>query len=235
MSQIYNVYCDESCHLENDGHLSMVLGATWCPLEKTKEISSRISEIKKKNHLNDNFEIKWTKVSPSKKINFYMDIIDYFFDDDDLHYRCLIIPDKEKIDHHNFKQTHDEWYYKMYFNTLKSILNPRNKYRIYIDIKDTRGAEKIRKLREFLHNNFYDFDRNIIERMQLVRSHESKLLQVCDLLNGAVCYLNRGLKENKGKMEIIKRIKERSGYSLNKTTLYKEEKFNIFVWSPLDS
>ena len=35
MSTTYNVYCDESCHLENDGQKAMVLGAIWCPLEKT--------------------------------------------------------------------------------------------------------------------------------------------------------------------------------------------------------
>jgi len=26
MSEIFNIYCDESCHLENDGRNAMVLG-----------------------------------------------------------------------------------------------------------------------------------------------------------------------------------------------------------------
>ena len=34
MSQIFNIYCDESCHLENDREKAMVLGAVWCPVEK---------------------------------------------------------------------------------------------------------------------------------------------------------------------------------------------------------
>ena len=38
MSQPYNVYCDESCHLEHDRQSIMVLGAVWCPLEKTRAI-----------------------------------------------------------------------------------------------------------------------------------------------------------------------------------------------------
>ncbi|WP_354625811.1 hypothetical protein [Psychromonas sp. MME2] len=42
MSKIYNVYCDESCHLENDGIKSMSLGAMWCPLDKRAEIAKRI-------------------------------------------------------------------------------------------------------------------------------------------------------------------------------------------------
>ena len=39
MTGIFNVYCDESCHLENDHQKAMVMGAIWCPLEKTREIS----------------------------------------------------------------------------------------------------------------------------------------------------------------------------------------------------
>lgn len=31
MSEFFNIYCDESCHLENDGQKSMVLGAVSCP------------------------------------------------------------------------------------------------------------------------------------------------------------------------------------------------------------
>ncbi len=39
MTQTYNVYCDESCHLEGDHQPAMVLGAVWCPLERTPDIS----------------------------------------------------------------------------------------------------------------------------------------------------------------------------------------------------
>ena len=35
---IFNIYCDESCHLPNDGQTIMTLGLIWCPLDKTREI-----------------------------------------------------------------------------------------------------------------------------------------------------------------------------------------------------
>jgi hypothetical protein len=235
MSQIYNVYCDESCHLERDSQAAMIIGAIWCPLDEIKIVSTRIREIKRKHNLSSRFEIKWTKVSPSKKIDFYLDIVDYFFDNDDLHYRCLVVPDKTKLSHDIFEQTHDEWYYKIYFTMLKVILNPKDIYRIYLDIKDTRGGEKVKKLREVLSNSLYDFNRQIVNEMQLIRSHEAELLQLCDLLNGAMGYLNRNLSENKGKIKVIERLQERSGYFLNKSTLYREEKFNIFIWEASQS
>ena len=62
MSRIFNVYCDESCHLENDGQSAMVLGAVWCPLDKRHEIVCRLREIKQKHGLAPDFEVKWTPI-----------------------------------------------------------------------------------------------------------------------------------------------------------------------------
>ncbi|MBD3386156.1 DUF3800 domain-containing protein [candidate division KSB1 bacterium] len=230
MSEIFNIYCDESCHLENDRQRAMVLGAVWCPLDKRKEIAVRLREIKKKHGLSASFEIKWTKVSPAKE-EFYLELIDYFFDDDDLCFRALIVPDKTKLNHKAFPgQDHDKWYYKMYFDMLKVIFDPQSRYRIYIDIKDTRGAEKIANLHDILCNNMYDFSRRVIERLQLVQSHEIEQLQLADLLIGAISYLNRGLQNNTAKLAIIQRMQQRSGYSLTKTTLLREKKVNLFRW-----
>jgi len=36
--EIFNVYCDESCHLENDHQKAMVLGAIWTPFQRCREI-----------------------------------------------------------------------------------------------------------------------------------------------------------------------------------------------------
>jgi hypothetical protein len=230
MPQIYNVYCDESCHLENDGHKAMVLGAVWCPEGKRREISDRLREIKCKHGLGAKFEIKWTKVSLSK-VQFYQDILDYFFDDDDLHFRGVIVPDKAQLDHLKFEQTHDDWYYKMYFTMLKTIFDPESSYRIYIDIKDTLGVRKVGKLHEVLCNNAMDFSRQMISRIQQVHSDEVEQLQLADLLIGSLSYFHRGLTTNKAKQQLIKRIQARSGYELTRTTLAREDKFNLLVWN----
>jgi len=231
MSTVYNVYCDESCHLENDRLIVMVLGALWCPLEKSREIGTRIREIKKRHGLTPNFEIKWTKVSPAKEA-FYIDILDYFLEDNNLHFRALIVPDKSKLRHEVYAQNHDVFYYKMFFNLLKVIFDPQDCYRIYFDIKDTNSSLRIAKLHDVLCNNVYDFERHIIKRLQTVRSHEVEQMQLVDLLAGTVSYANRGLYTSKAKSNLVKRLQERSGYSLNKTTLLRENKVNIFVWSP---
>ncbi len=225
----YNIYCDESCHLQNDKSKVMVLGAIWCLKEKREEVFKRIREIKTQHGLPESFEIKWNKVSPSK-MNFYLSVVDYFFDDDDLHFRALVVPDKSILDHGKFNQSHDDFYYKMYFDLLKVILNPLHSYNIYIDIKDTRSQEKVEKLTDVLRNNHYDYNHKIIKKIQQIRSHEAELMALADLLIGSVCYLNRNLTGSSAKRSIIKRIQDRSGYSLTHSTLFKEEKTNIFIW-----
>jgi len=194
-----------------------------------RDISIRIREIKGLHNMRAGFEIKWTKVSPAKT-DFYLDIVDYFFSERNLYFRGLIVPDKSRLQHEIYSQTHDEWYYKMYFDMLKVILSPEARYRIYLDIKDTRSAIKIAKLHNVLSNNLYDFSRNIIERVQTVRSHEVEILQLTDLLIGAISYINRGLSTSIAKQALIKRIQERSHYSLTLTTLLRENKFNLFRW-----
>jgi hypothetical protein len=120
----------------------------------------------------------------------------------------------------------------MYFTLLKVVFNPTDKYRIYLDIKDTKGTAKIRELKKILRNSLYDFNAEIVEGMQLIRSHESEILQICDLLDGAISYLHRNLSDNQAKNKIIERLQQRSHYQLKKSTLYKEEKINLLVWRP---
>ncbi len=227
----FNIYCDESCHLMHNTGKAMVFGAIWCPARKRHEAFKRIREIKVKHGFKPDFEIKWNKVSPAKA-DFYLNLIDYFFDDDDLHFRALVVPDKTALNHKAFNQDHDTFYYKMCFDLLKVILSPDCAYNIYIDIKDSRSRHKVEELHRVLRNNHYDFHDQIIKRIQQVHSNEVELLQITDLLVGAIGYLHRDLKENAGKIKLIERIRKRSGYSLLKSTLYKEEKMNIFVWKP---
>lgn len=229
MSQTFNVYCDESCHLENDHLQVMILGAVWCPLSKAREISKRLREIKVRHNKNVNSEMKWSKVSPGNK-QFYLDIIDYFFDDDDLHLRALLVPDKSKLQYHATAPSHDDWYYKLYFAMLEAVINPAASYRIYLDIKDTAGAQKTKNLHEVLCSHIEDVSCQIIERMQLVRSHHVDIMQITDLLIGAIGYANRGLSTNIAKEALVSRVRERSGYNLGKSTLPLESKVNLLVW-----
>lgn len=229
MREEFNIYCDESCHLEHDNQKAMVLGSIWCQKGLTQEVFERIRNLKSKHGLSHDFEIKWNKVSPAK-VDFYKDLIDFYFDDDDLHFRALVVPDKTVLDHKNHNQTHDDFYYKMYFDLLKVILDPQNSYYIYLDIKDTKSQQKVDKLKDVLRKSHYDYSHSIIKRIQQVHSHEVELIQLTDLLIGAISYIHRGLSDSKAKLQLIELIRNRSKYTLLSSTLIRESKMNLFIW-----
>lgn len=230
----YNVYCDESCHLQNDNSDVMGIGSIILPIKKLKEINQRIKEIKLQHGIPAYRELKWTSVSPSK-LSVYEALINYFFDNSDLCFRVIVIPEKNKLDHNRFNQTHDDWYYKMYFEMLKVIFDPKHHYDIYIDIKDSNSYQKATKLKEVCCNSVYDFSSKIIKKIQPIRSEEVQIMQLVDLLIGAIVFRNR-FSENddsrsNAKNKLVNLIKKRSGYELNRTTLLMEKKMNVFIWS----
>lgn len=226
----YNIYCDESCHLENDHKKIMVLGAIKCDKAYKKIIFNDIKHIKEKYNMNKLCEVKWTKVSPDK-IQMYRELVEYFFNNEHLFFRAVVV-DKTKLNHELYHQTHDEFYYKVYYQLLSRIIVPNKENYIYLDIKDTKGAKKVRKLREILSNNIYDFNMESIKNVQNINSKESEILQLADILIGAVSYLNRNENEkdnfSNSKMSLIKLIIEKTGYNLKQTTFLSEEKFNLF-------
>ena len=231
MNTIINIYCDESCHLLNDGQKAMVLGALWCFKTKAATHNREIAALKAKHRLSPFFEIKWTKVYSGKR-DFYCDLANYFFDQRTMGFRAWVVPDKTMLTHDDYDQTHDEWYYKMYFYLLRNLISAERKYHIYLDIKDTRSRMKLHKLREVLSNANYDFSREIIERIQHVRSHDIGLMQLVDLLTGAISYHARGLNSSPSKNDIVELIKKRTGLSLTRNTLPGERKFNLCIWRP---
>jgi hypothetical protein len=225
-----NIYCDESTHLPNDDMPFMVIGAITCPVAAAPKAFKGLFELRRNHGLPPRWEMKWTKVSPAK-VEFYLDVVDYFFDSSDLNFSTVVAP-KHSLNHQAFNQTHDDWYYKMMFRLVRNVLPATAPAYIYLDKKDTRGGFKVERLQQVIANDRYDFDRQQILRVQIVESHHVVLLQLADLLLGAVNYANRQLESSKAKQQVVERIRERSGISLTRTTLPSQQKFNVFVWRP---
>jgi hypothetical protein len=212
----------------------MTLGAVWCPAGSARQIADDMRQVKAKHGLGRHFEVKWAHIWP-EKVEFYCDLLDCFFANPDLHFRAVIAREKSKLRHADFRQTHDDWYYKMYFQLLRAVLSPSARYAIYLDIKDTRSGPKTTKLQEVLCNNMYDFDRRIILRLQTVQSHEVEQIQLADLLTGIVSAGNRGVTTSPVKVAVVARMRQRSGYDLTRSTLLREDKVNIFRWDPREA
>src|SRR5690606_17249630 len=125
---------------------------------------------------------------------------------------------------------YDKWYYIMYYYLLNPMIFPEEKYKIFIDIKDTNGGKKIAKLHDVLSNSYYDFSKNVIRDIKQIHSTESELMQLCDLIIGALSYYHRGLYNfgtNIAKKQVINKIISHIGRDLDSKTSLTENKFNL--------
>lgn len=230
-----NIYCDESSHLSYDGEKYMILGAVSCNKEFRKRICNDIKKIKQKYGVAVDSEMKWTKVANSKVLPAYIELVEYFFKEPNLRFRGLIA-EKDILDNDKYNEgSYNTWYYKMYYLLLNQILNPQHSYNIFIDIKDTKGNKNVNKLKEVLCNNMYDYKEEIIKNVQQIRSDEVEIMQITDILIGALNYYNNGeysKKVNIGKKTIIDKIIQLSGCNLCASTPYGYNDFNLFIWRP---
>jgi len=216
MSKTFNVYCDESCHIEHDHKPYMFLGSVSCAYNQVRRHTERINELKDKHKFNA--EIKWTNVSKSK-LRFYVELTDYFFDTD-LKFRTVGV-DKSKINYEAHGKTYDEFYYTMYYYLLNKV-DPAYNYNVYLDIKDSLSANKVNKLEEILNTKF-----GVFRNIQNIRSHESILMQLADFIIGAISYHHNNMEKNNiAKVMIIKKIMQHSGESLKRTNY--SNKLNLF-------
>ena len=132
------------------------------------------------------------------KFVFYNEIVEYFFMTD-LQFRAVII-DKSQLNHANHNQTHDEFYDKMYFQLLNKKLLFDATYNIYIDEKDTHSY----------------------------KSYESELMQMADVLMGAINYKLRGFTKVTSKNKLIEKIEKECGRPIIQPSALQEIKFNKF-------
>jgi hypothetical protein len=237
MTQIINLYCDESCHLENDHLPVMGFGAIRCPGENLASVKCAIAALKEKHRARG--ELKWEKVSPARLV-FYEELIDWFFAEPNLRFRGWLVEHKERLAHEFFNAgSHDSFYYKMFYYLLEPLIKwplpgePERTYQVYLDVKDTRGRLKVGKLAEVLRKKRHDWNGQLISRVQSTHADEVQVMQLTDFLLGALTYRNRpSVQQSPAKVACLTRIEQRAGFPLTGGTPPWEEKFNFYTFTP---
>ena len=224
----YKIFCDESCHLPHDQSNVMVFGAIICEADRLDVVLAEIKQLR--NFHNYHQELKWTKLI-ARQIPFYADLIQYFADTPCLRFKATIVSDKKVLDHEKYNSgSHGDFYYKMAYYALKDFFVSGKAYRIYLDYMDTLGFVKARRLQEILANGT-----DTTVQAQIIRSHESQLIQLCDLFIGAIAYANRTDipgKNSEVKSAVIKLIEKAFRRKCSLGTPPWEDKFNLFMFSP---
>lgn len=219
----FKIYCDESCHLGHDTSNAMVFGALVCAGDFVREADAHIKVLRERHGYTR--ELKWTKLS-RLDLPFYGDLLDYIYANQNLRFKAIIVPDKSLLDHEKFNQgSASDFYYKMAFFALRDFISEGKSFRLYLDYMDTLGRTKVKTLKNVLMSCKPKF-----LEAQTIRSHESQLIQLCDLLIGAICYSNRAdiTKGSPVKTELVAMISSKFGVRLDKSTPKFARKFNLF-------
>lgn len=231
-----HLYCDESCHLPHDRAPFLLLGLLGCPAERVRTAHEQLSTIWERHALPKHFEVKWTKVSPAK-IDFYCAVTEWFFASEGITFRALALPDKQRLYATLPVETRDELYYRLYYQLLRGAIEQENRYRVFLDLKDTRGSEKLANLTGILRADADDPYGRSVENLQHIHSHEVKLLQICDLILGAINFARRPKKdaESPAKRKLVRLIEERLGYPLTGDSPPGADKFALTTWHDPDA
>jgi hypothetical protein len=196
------------------------------PGERREEFKQALHDLRNQHQIGAEF--KWRKVSPSH-LGFYRACVDWFFGaGNDLRFRAIVV-DRTKIDLVKFHEGDAELgFYKFYYQLLLHWTREDNLYRVFCDHKSNRLPSRLKTLEACLnHANLVS-----MSVVQAIKSEESVLLQLCDVLIGLTqARFNWADNLGPAKRELLLHTENRLGRQIGPTYL-SERKFNIFEIRP---
>lgn len=224
----FEVYCDESrpdlfASSKPVGKF-MVIGGVWLRADDRTEFKAAIHALRDKYHVGGEF--KWQKVSPSR-VEFYKELAKWFMEAGDrLRFRCIAV-EHTKVNLVEYHESDQELgFYKFYYQMLHHWIMDFNEYAVFCDGKRNRDPSRLHTLRRCLDASNLS---SIVRNVQSIRSGESVLIQLADVLTGiAAARLNKSLGNATAKTELVSFLEDRLGRRIGHT--YRaEQKFNVFV------
>ena len=222
-----DVYCDEAYpdlfSSKNPQVRYLIIGSVWLKSDDRDRFKAAIHDLR--NQYKIGGEFKWTKVSPSKA-DFYKALVTWFHEQgENLRFRCIAIEHRQ-VNLIQFHESDQELgFYKFYYQMLHHWIHQFNHYQIYCDYKCNRLRDRLHTLKACLaHSNLAA----AIDTVQSIRSRESVLIQLADVLVGlASARLNDRLTPGSAKEGVVVHLESLLGHRITSTALH-EKKFNVF-------
>ncbi len=224
----YLIYCDES-NIHSARY--MLIGGIWLPLDLEITLRAKLKEVRQ--NYNMTAEFKWTKVSQAKLPAYYA-WVDCFFSNLNFNFRCIVI-DTSLLDYQTYHKSDQELgFYKFYYQVVSRNIQPEDLYWLYTDERNNRKKNRLEVLR--IVTNRYWKKKADTEPLRVVEprsSHDEDILQLTDVLLGAIGYTWNGFKESPVKLDLIQYIAKKLEWpSLHVSTPPYYTRFNIWQWRP---
>ncbi|MCF1459309.1 MAG: DUF3800 domain-containing protein [Shewanella sp.] len=233
-----NLYIDETCQ---NNHHYMVIGGISLPTNLCSHITSCFEELKSYNNIGG--EVKWTKVSKSK-LDAYKSFIDGYFTLCDQHQICFhsIIIDQTQVKHGKFNQGDVEtgfskFIYQLLVSSIGRKYASKHEFNVYLDYRTIDNQEtRLSELKNVMNNGIslrFNEHHKPYKRVEYRRSKKETLLQVADLLIGAIGFHKNGrhlIKESSAhKKDLANHIAKHIRVKvLGNNSPFNETKFNVW-------
>jgi hypothetical protein len=169
----------------------------------------------------------------------YCDLIDLFYHSDVapvLSFRCLVVAKSDDVSQTAGKTEKDLGFFKAYYTLLSKRLKPGTDNHITIDERTSPRPRAVEELGERLNwTGGREKPPFRVASCKMARSKDDDLLQLADVLCGAVAWAYNGMQSTCGAKPILH---ERMCRAMNWITLEKCEtdakapKFNVWPYRP---
>ncbi len=224
----FEVYCDESrpdlLSSKKPQAQYMVIGSLWLKSNNRGKFKTAIHQLRDKHKVGGEF--KWQKVTPSR-LDFYKELVELFWNQgENLRFRCIVVEHKKVNLVHYHDNDQELGFYKFYYQMLHHWIMDFNEYSVFCDFKSNRRRDRLEVFKRCLS---YSNLSSSITNIQAIRSKESVLIQLTDLLTGiAAARMNNCLNDKTAKCKLVSYIEGKLGRQI-KHTVRAEQKFNVFV------
>ena len=219
----YEIYCDESCWealYDKSAHQYAAIGGVWIPATFRKEAKAIINGLKNKYGFHG--EMKWNHICP-KTLDMYVDLINQFFDHEELRFRAICIK-SSNVNHDRFNAGSGELgFYKFYFQLIHHWMIMGNSYQVFVDYKTNGYQYRVQELGIILSNA----STAELEQIQALPSEQSAMIQLADVLTGAVASAFNDNLTSPAKRQFRNALEQRLGHGITGTPV-TENKFNVF-------
>ncbi|HEY0833645.1 MAG TPA: DUF3800 domain-containing protein [Azospirillum sp.] len=230
----YHIYGDETCQTQ---HTYMVLGCLVCHPRDAKTIASSIRKIKESR--NEHGELKWEKIK-KRNIEKYESVVDAFFstfNSNSVHFHSVVVNTSELNYRAYSNGDKDVGFNKFIFQILHKCCREHGgdaRFYVFLDKRTTRQSlDALRMMLNHHARNKLKIRHWPFKTIEFRDSEKSLLLQMNDILLGAVGYRVNKKHEAEGsaqaKMLLSERIRELSGLqNLEQQTPISRKKFTIW-------
>jgi hypothetical protein len=231
-----HVYCDES---QTSGVRYTVYGGIVIPAKSVVPFEEAVQEWRRKNHYSH--EIKWKKCGAESYYKKHVALVDFVFEHIErshIDFKAVVFDSKDR-QYTGYRLDKEKGFYTLYYHFLRKKFVPygaTDDHALYVYLDRRSTKYKLGTLYNVL-NSYVKRDKglkgNIVKIVHPLDSKKSNLIQLADLLMGAIGFQCNDLDKVPGaaqpKVKLAKYIATKAGVTslAEQTSPYRSD-FNIW-------